>query len=335
MKGAIGLIACLMLNTGCGERTPAPPIHAARIRVAYTSAVDIGDLPSLIAHRALQQHGYVVEPTFFAQPELAVEALANGDVDIANGGARAFWAADAKGADLVMLMEHSENGYLLTVPSGISRCGDLDARTLALSSSGSLPTAIGKAFLQQCPQAAPRILTMPHSGDRLSALLARSVDAAVLQRADVARLERDAPGQFHALEAPQAIHHLDLEGVFVSRGLIQNHRQLVVDYVRERIFANRRVLQDSNLLLEEARHWPDIGTLDPAVVAGEVGAPAWAADGGVSEGSIAATMDFFVRAGSLPPSIEPGRAADLSLLTDALRAVAGNVGPAETATERR
>lgn len=331
---ALALAACLAASA-CESPDALPAARTTRIRVAYTSAVDIGDLPSLIAHRALEQHGYVVEPTFFAQPELAVEALANGDVDIANGGARAFWAADAKGADLVMLMEHSENGYLLTVPSEVATCADLHDRTLALSSSGSLPTAIGRAFLQQCPGAAPRVLTMPHSGDRLSALLAGSIDAAVLQRADIARLERAAPGRFHALDPPRAIDHLDLEGVFVSHRLIHDRRQLVVDYVRERIFANRRVLHNSNLLLEEARHWSDIGTLDEAVVAGEVAAPAWTADGGVSRESVAATVEFFIQAGSLPHSIERGRVADLSLLADALRAVAGNVGPPNTTDERR
>jgi ABC-type nitrate/sulfonate/bicarbonate transport system substrate-binding protein len=332
--GALALAACLALSN-CGNRTPSPATQATRIRVAYTSAVDIGDLPSLIAHRALERHGYVVDPTFFAQPELAVEALANGDVDIANGGARAFWAADARGANLVMLMEHSENGYLLTVPSDVATCAGLHDRTLALSSSGSLPTAIGKAFLQRCPNAVPRVLTMPHSGDRLSALLARTIDAAVLQRADIARLEREAPGRFHALDPPHTIDQLDLEGVFVSGQLIRDRRQLVVDYVRERIFANRRVLQNSNLLLEEARHWPDMGTLDEAVIAGEVRAPAWTVDGGVSRESIDATVAFFVHAGSLPPSLERDRVADLSLLADALRAVAENVGPSSTADERR
>ncbi|MGE3176831.1 MAG: ABC transporter substrate-binding protein [Vicinamibacterales bacterium] len=322
------LILAVSFVASCARDAAGPRIGGTRLRVAYTSAVDIGDLPSLIALRALEERGYTVEPTFFAQPELAVEALARGDVEIANGGARAFWAADAKGADLVMLMEHSENGYLIAGRTEIARCEDLHDRTLALSSSGALPTAIGRAFLQQCPRIEPRILTMPHSGDRLSALLGGAVDAAVLQRADIARLQRDAPGRFHALATPHAVSHLDLEGVFVSRRFLAEHRQVVVDYVRERIFANRRVLDNAGLLHDEARRWPDVGSLDAGVVDGEVSAPAWTRDGGVSGESIAATVDFFVTAGALPQSVDPGAVADLSLLSDALRAVASAGPPA-------
>lgn len=330
------LLICViaLAAAACGPGT-RDPRGGVRLRIGYTSAVDIGDLPSLIAQRALEERGYRVETTFFAQPELAVDALARGDVDIANGGARAFWAADAKGADLVMLMEHSENGYLIAGGSGISRCEDLHGRTLALSSSGSLPTAIGRAFLRQCAEAEPRVLTLPHSGDRLAALLVGSVDAAILQRADVGRLEREAPGRFRALAAPRALAHLDLEGVFVSRRFLAEHRPVVADYIRERVFANRRVLDDASLLLQEARRWPDLGPLDAHVVAGEVAAPAWTRDGGVTEASIAETVDFFVTAGSLPPSLDARIIADLSILSDALDAVASNESPTPPALGRQ
>lgn len=305
------------------------------LRAAYTSSVDIGDLPSLRAHRALEQRGYIVDPTFFAQPELAVDALAGGDADVASGGVRAFWAADARGADLVMLMEHSENGYVLATVRGIARCEDLDGRTLALSSRGSLPAALGEHFLAQCPAATPRVLTMPHSGDRLAALRAHATDAAVLQRADVARLQREAPGEFVVLDGFLAAYpDLDFEGVFTTRRFAQAHRHVLVAYVRERILANRRALDEPRSLYDEAAHWPTVGTLDDDVVAGEVKAPAWTRDGGVTPASLAATLDFFVRAGSLPAGLSVSQIADLSILDDALAVIArDDVEDAEDARE--
>jgi ABC-type nitrate/sulfonate/bicarbonate transport system substrate-binding protein len=293
-----------------------------RLRAAYTSAVDIGDLPSLLAHRALAKDGYRVDPTFFAHPELAVEALARGDADVASGGSRAFWAAAAKGADLVMIMEHSENGYRLAAVSAITRCQDLHERTLALSSRGSLPTALGDAYLQRCPTANPRVLIMPHSGDRLAALVAGAVDAAVLQRADIARLDQQAPGRFATLEGfSGGLANLDFEGVFVSRRFAATQRAAVVDYVRERIVANRQVLTNPRLLFEEARHWPTMASLDNVVVEGEVRAPAWTRDGGLTRESVAATLDFFIRAGGVPPTLTTEQVADLSFLEDALRSI--------------
>lgn len=302
-----------------GCRPPGPAVDVISLRAGYTSAVDIGDLPSLIAHRVLSGQGIAVEATFFAQPELAVDALAGGDVDIASGGVRAFWAANARGADLVMLMEHSENGYVIVATPTIERCADFDGRTLALSSRGSLPAALGERFLLQCPAAHAALLVMPHSGDRLAALAGHAVDAAILQRADLVRLQRRAPGQFHVVEgAGDALPPLDLEGVFTSRRFLREHRDRVVAYVRERLRANRRVLDDPATLFLEAAFWPALGALDETVVAGELAAPAWTRDGGITADSLAATLKFFVESGTLPPNLDAGRLADLTVLRDAL-----------------
>jgi NitT/TauT family transport system substrate-binding protein len=300
-----------------GSTHPKP----VRLRVAYTSDVDVGDLPSLIASRTLAEEGYQVEPTFFARPELAVEALARGDAEFANGGTRAFWAAAAKGADVVLLMEHSENGYQIVARRDITTCRELGGRTLALSSRGALPTTLAEAYLQGCAPVRPHVLAIPHSSDRLAAVAAGAVDAAVLQRADVARLEQRAPGRFRVLVGfGDAFRDLALEGVFANGAFARAHRDVVVEYVRARIEANRRALANPELLFEEARHWPTMGTLGEGIVNAEVQAPAWPRDGGASSARVAATFDFFVSAGSLPAMPGAGRLADRSYLEEALQA---------------
>jgi len=311
------ILACAV--AACQTATPGDrPVQ--RIRAAYTSAVDIGDIPSLMAHRSLEQAGYEVETTFFANPELAVEALAGGSVDVASGGSRAFWAAAAKGADIRMVMEHSENGYQLATVPGITQCRDLDRRTLALSSRGSLPTALGERFLRGCPEARPRVIILPHSGDRLAALLHGAVDAAVLQRSDVQRLKSRQPGRFSPVgEFAAILLDLDFSGVFVNRAFANTRRAVLLSYVQERIRANRRALEVSALLVEEAGRWPTMGTLEQSVIDGEVRAPAWTRDGGMTRTSVADTLRFFVDAGSLPGSLSADQVADFSILAEALR----------------
>ena len=128
---AIALICLALGVAGCQSGPPADR-EGPMIRVAYTSAPDVGDLPSLIAHRLLQDAGYRIEETFYAQPELAVEALASGAADVASGGTRAFWAAALKGAQLRLVMEHSENGYQLAAHlrhRGMSRPARTHARS--------------------------------------------------------------------------------------------------------------------------------------------------------------------------------------------------------------
>lgn len=318
-RAQLGALAVALAVTACGGRGPSNH-GTVRLRIAYTSLADVGALPSLMAQRVLADQGYRVVPTFYGQPELAVEALARGDAEFANGGTRAFWAAVAKGADLILVMEHAEKGFELVAVPGIARCEDLDGRTLALSSRGALPTALAEAYLQGCPGARPHVLVVPHSADRLGALISGAIDATVLQRSDVARLEQRAPGRFHELEQfRRASPRLELEGVFVSGRFARANRQAVVDYLRARLDANRVALRDPARLLEEARRWPAVGTLDERIVAGEVSAPAWSPDGGSTRAGVAATLDFFVRGGSLPASLRADRLADLSFLEEALR----------------
>ena len=317
-------VVCLVLFTVAVGCRPALEVgdQLPLIRVAYTSAVDVGDLPSLIAHRQLKKAGYRIEETFYAQPELAVEALASSRADVASGGTRAFWAAADKGAQLRLVMEHSKNGYQMAAASSIRTCGDLHGRSLALSSQGSLPTALGKAFLQRCPHTRPHVIIVPHSGDRLQALVNGAVDAAVLQRSDVARLNARAPGRFATIDEFAAMFpEFDLTGVFVNRAFASARRGAVIDYVRERIRANRRVLDVPAMLVEEAGQWPSVAGLDRSLVEGEIRAPAWRRDGGITRDSVAATLKFFADTGSLPALLSTDQAADFSFIEAAVDAL--------------
>jgi ABC-type nitrate/sulfonate/bicarbonate transport system substrate-binding protein len=328
------MVTLAFMAAGCGDR--GPTVERIRLRVGYTSPTDVGDLPSLMALRTLERIGYRTDATFYARPELAVEALARGDAEFGNGGTRAFWAAVAKGADLVMIMEHVENGYAIVSAPGIRQCRELTGRRLALSSPGALPTAIAHAYLRRCPGAAPQVLDMPSSGDRLAAFAAGAVDAAVLQRADVTRLASVAPGRFRVLvRFDEEFPDVRFEGLFVNRTFARRHRAAVVDYLRARLEANRRAIARPAALHEEARNWPAMGALDAAIVDGEVAAPAWAVDGGLHPGSVAVTLELFVRAGSLPPTLEVHRLADPSFLVEALQTMGALPSAADAGGARR
>ena len=313
----LGALAGLVAVAAAACAGPAGSL--TRVRVAYTAQTDVGDLPSLMALQALEQAGYVTQATFYARPELAVEALARGDVEFASGGVRAFWAATVRGADLVMVMEHAENGYALVTAPDIVRCEQLTGRRLALSSPGAHPTGLGRAYLHRCPGASPQILDMPGSGDRLAAFAAGAVDAVVIQRSDVVRLAARAPDAYRVLVRFEDVFpNLRFEGTFANRAFAGAHRPVVVDYLRARLAAVRRVLDDPSLLYDEARRWPMMGSLDERIVAAELADRTWDPDGGLQPSSVEATYDFLSRTGSLPASLDPARLADRSFLDAAL-----------------
>ena len=53
-----------------------------KVRFAYPSSADMGDIPSLLAWEQLKKQGIEVVPTFFPKTELAVQAVAAGEADM-------------------------------------------------------------------------------------------------------------------------------------------------------------------------------------------------------------------------------------------------------------
>ncbi|MGH2628095.1 MAG: hypothetical protein ACRDHY_15765, partial [Anaerolineales bacterium] len=118
---AVALAAGLASCAGPAE-TPA----ATNLSFAYPSIADFQDLPSLMALDLLSGQGYSVVPTFFAQPELAVEALASGEADFGFGSTRTYWAGIQQGGRLTTIMEESSNGWSLAGLTEIVECADLE-----------------------------------------------------------------------------------------------------------------------------------------------------------------------------------------------------------------
>ena len=317
---AIGMLCVLSLVAAC---RPAPAAHA-RLHIVFASAINIGDLTSLAANRALRGRGYDVEETFLATPELATAALARGDADIAIGGASAYWVANHKGADLRMLVSRSDNGYQLVARAGITQCGDLDQRPVAASTRGSLPTALLTAFLSHCPSATAQLLSIPSSNDRLAALSAGRVDAALLQRQDAWHLRQRASGRFTVVEEFNThVPGLRFIGAFASARYINEHRPILVEWVREKVAIDRRALSDRQVLLDEAGHWPAMAATEPELMDAEIAAGAWDRDGGLTTEAVEAAYRFFVNAGIVDGGLPPAALADLSLLDDALKDLGG------------
>ena len=147
-------ILVTLLLASCGPATSSVGNNEALLHldVGYPSAVDVEDIPSLMAHELLAEQGYTVTPTFYAQAELAVAALARGDADFSVGAGRTIWQAVSQGADLITIMEHAANGWLaLSVPE-IATCRDLEGRRYAHHSEGGVSKAMSDAYiLENCP----------------------------------------------------------------------------------------------------------------------------------------------------------------------------------------
>jgi ABC-type nitrate/sulfonate/bicarbonate transport system substrate-binding protein len=327
-----GLVVALLLGAAaaCSDRQagPTPP----RIRVGFAGALDFSDMAAELAHERLRESGIAVTTRSLPTAEIIVDALARGDVDVADGSTRAFWAAAARGAPIRTVMDHVVDVHRLVV-AGAPGCGAIDGVRLALQSEAAAGTALARAYLARaCPDAKPDILFVPGSTNRMAAVLSGSLDATVLQLSDVVRLERLAPGRISVMaDFAREWPAVETTGVHVNTRFAAAHPDWVRAYVRARVAANREIANHREALVALADRLmgaePDWATLAPIYAA----LPAWDPNGGLTPAAVKTTLEFLVRHTKLSPDLTPDMVVDLSYLDAALRDLGPSaVRPAST-----
>jgi NitT/TauT family transport system substrate-binding protein len=315
------VVACTVA-VGAEDLSAEEP--SRRIRVAFSSTVDLGDLPSLMAHGLLATQGYEVVPTFFARAQLAADALARGQADVGNGSTRTYWAAIGKGANVATVLEQVGNGWAIVSATEIRTCGDLHERRFAITGDGSVSATISSAYLRtNCPGVEPRIVTIPGSEHRAAALLAGRIDAAPVELAESMYLAAKAPERFRTLVSfADELPFLVTTGVHVNRSWAARNPGAVRDYLKALLMTHRKILRHPDHLIAEARSRLRI---DPAllrqIVEAHLRANAWDPNGRLTEAAVRESLAFFVRSATLPETLTAARVADLSHLERVLNEI--------------
>src|SRR6186997_1631211 len=88
----------------------AGPAQAQKkVRFAYPSSADMGDVPSLLAWEQLKKQGIEVVPTFFPRTDLAVQAVMAGEADIGSAAGIAVVKAVESGLNARIIGEQVRN----------------------------------------------------------------------------------------------------------------------------------------------------------------------------------------------------------------------------------
>ena len=238
---------CAALMSACAVGSPAnPTAQPITIRVAFTSAADASDLPILLAQEELRKSGYVVENAFFDSNDLAVEAIARGDADIAHGAVRSFWLAIDKGAPIKTVMGNDGNTWAILARTDITRCEDLSGKRFAIHSQTAIGTLMSKHYVRtMCQSATPTYLIVANGANRAAAMLAGEVDATPLSAEDAIALSAKAPGKFHALVSfAQTLPGLMISGTYVNTAFESTRPDAVKDYVRANVKMRRALAID-------------------------------------------------------------------------------------------
>jgi ABC-type nitrate/sulfonate/bicarbonate transport system substrate-binding protein len=281
---------------------------------------DFADVPRLVAERELASDGSPATVTEFARPELAIEALARAEADIAIGSIALAWAAAGRGAPIVTVMEVARSRHVVAAVGSIESCGDLNGRRVAVNSLGATGGELFSAFRREaCPEAKPNVIVVQGNQNRAAALLTGTIDAAVILRDDAIDLEQRAPGRVKVLEDfgvrwPRVMSI----GVFVERGFATKNRRAVQDYLRACLVAQRTIATDASRLEAAARETLGGDRAYHAVAAAYIEARAWDPNGGLMAESVNEAMRFLVRGKTLPENVAASSLVDRSVLDSVL-----------------
>jgi ABC-type nitrate/sulfonate/bicarbonate transport system substrate-binding protein len=307
-------VAVATASNACGRSAPAAAPQV--IKVGYAGEADFIDLPSLVAHDRLRARGYTVETTFFSASDVAVQAVSRGWADVIHGSMISAWTAVGRGARLRTVMDHVTDPYRLIAGPGVSRCADLHARRLAVPGESAVTTHLVHAFIaQECPSIKPEFMLLGESTSQSAALLAGGIDAVAIELSSWLWLQKQAPDRFTVLSDFFARWPtVKTTGVHVNVDFAARHGDVVRDYLRALVDANRDVKADPGLLVSAANAHMGRSEDWPAAARAYLDARVWPEPGTFTRAAVDDTLSFFKTYSRLDRRLTADAVADVTFL---------------------
>lgn len=315
------------VSTSAPTTLPIPtraPLKSGKIRYLHLINVNVRFVPTLMALDALQAQGYTVERTALASSTLIVDALTRGDAEFGSLNPQTMWAAAAKGAKVRTFFEGIPTPGFSISKQEIQTCRDLDGKRVGFAApTGINPTLFDLYIKQNCPNIKFSSLIIPESAGRIAGLLSGDLDASQLPLEDVMDIERKAPGKFRRLiDLSKEFPNL-LTGVLNVRGdWAEQNPEVVKDFVRELLIAQRRVIENPQVLYDESSKRLGISSVE-AKESGDANLAinTWGQNGGVTQQNVAYTLDFLVKINAAPATLKVEDVSDLSYLDAVLKEI--------------
>jgi NitT/TauT family transport system substrate-binding protein len=321
----ISLLLLTVLLIGCSAESDSTDTdNTIAIRAAFPSTPDIDDVSLLIAFERLIEQGIVIEPTFFAQGELAAVALAGGESELGSGSATVWLTAIEQGAPIIGTMENYVNGWSVMAVNEIASCADLDGMRVAIHSEGSVSTAMLRAWIDQtCPGSEPQFLVIPGSENRAAALMAGEIDATPSELIDAIRIDALQPGKFHRVaDFAVDLPGLHTGGLWMASDWAAENPEIVQSIVQTVLEVQREVVDNPEWFVEQVPNYLDIAEAElpllPAIVDAMLAIDSFPVNGGLTMDGAQGTLDFFTEAGRLDGTVSAEKAYDLSYLNQVI-----------------
>jgi NitT/TauT family transport system substrate-binding protein len=272
-----------------------------KVRFAYPSSADMGDIPSLLAWEQLKKQGIEVIPTFFPKTDLAVQAVVAGEADIGAAAGIAAVKALENGLNVRIIAEQVRNEWQLVTPTSIKEPKQLDGKRVGYHSPISVTEALVK-WMASYYKITPNWMIIPGSDVRAEALMRGQLDATPAEIADVLNILHAKPGQFHVLISYAKVFPQLIGTVYFARADYLQKNSPIVETVLEAILQSNRAVDSRPALVKEnaQRLLPETKPeLIDATAATYKELRIWDINGGASKDRGEASIKFFEESGLL------------------------------------
>jgi NitT/TauT family transport system substrate-binding protein len=221
-----------------------------KIRFAYPSSADMGDIPSLLAWEQLKKQGIEVVPTFFPKTDLAVQAVVAGEADMGAAAGISVVKAVESGLNVKIYAEQVRNEWQLVSPVSIKDPKQLDGKRVGYHAPLSVTEALVK-WMANHYKITPNWMIIPGSDVRAEALMRGQLDATPAEIADVLNILHAKPGQFHVLISYAKTFPQLIGTVFFARSDYLQKNSATVETTLEAILQSNRAVDSRPALVKE------------------------------------------------------------------------------------
>lgn len=288
-------LSALAVGFAVGLALAAPAHAQKKVRFAYPSSADMGDVPSLLAWEQLKKQGIEVVPTFFPRTDLAVQAVVAGEADIGSAAGIAVVKAVESGMNVRVIGEQVRNEWQLVAPVSFKDPKQLDGKRVGYHAPITVTEALVK-WMAQHYKITPNWLIIPGSDVRAEALMRGQLDATPAEIVDVLNILNAKPGQFHVLISYAKIFPQLIGSMYFSRADYLQKEAGTVDSVIEAILRAHRNAEERPASVREnaLRLLPETKPeLIDAIAASYKDLRIWDVNGGAGRERGDASIKFF------------------------------------------
>ncbi|MEX0864899.1 MAG: hypothetical protein WD269_08520 [Acidimicrobiia bacterium] len=301
------LVAVLLVAAACGDGDggggdTTQPSEPVVINAIHGSGLDFIHLVGLAAFEILEEQGYVVENVFAQEAETAVQALVQGDAQVAvNLGVNVGVPAVDAGASIVDVVATQRPTWALAARPEFETMESLQGARIGVHGEASFTRAVSIFFAEQYGYTYEELI-IPGSDVRAQALAAGELDASVIDLPDIVLLEATFPGSFHILQTMgERFPELIEADVWLDATWAEANPEHATAVVSAFVQAARKMTADTEYALALAmEHLGDMGEeVLTRLVEEYSDRGIWPQDGLINEERALLTLEFFQEVGEI------------------------------------